>query len=310
LRDLPRLLETVETELAERNLYEFVCQAWPQVDPDPFVPGWHLEAICDHLAAVTAGRIRNLVINIPPRSAKSTIASVMWPAWVWIHKPAARWLCSSYAQNLAIRDSVKCRRLISSAWYQSRWGDRFRMMEDQNAKIQFDNSAGGYRLSTSVGGQVTGSGGDVLLCDDPHNVMAAESDVQRGEVLNWWDAAMSTRGNNPQTVARVIIAQRVHEEDLCGHVIAKGTYDHLCLPARYEPDHPYKSKTALGFVDPRTRDGELLDPGRFGDVEIERLMADLTPLRAAGQLQQRPAPRSGAIFQREWLTLVDAMPLE
>ena len=304
------LLETVETDLARRSLHEFVCQAWEHVDPDPFVDGVHIEAICSHLEAVDSGEIKNLVINIPPRHTKSLLVAVLWPAWRWIDHPETRWLFASYSHMLSIRDSVKCRRLLCSPWYQARWGESFRLMGDQNAKIRFDNSEGGYRIATSVGGIGTGEGGDRIVVDDPHNVTEVESEIQRESALTWWDAAMSTRGNNPKTVARVIVAQRVHEGDLCGHVLAKGGYEHLCLPAEYEPDHPFKRVTCIGFEDPRRVDGELLCPERFGSPEIARIKADLTPLRAAGQLQQRPAPREGAIFKAEWFRTVKALPVE
>lgn len=281
------------------------------MDPDPFSDGIHIRAICEHLEAVTRGEIRNLVINIPPRHSKSSVTAVLWPAWVWIDRPEMRWLCASYAASLSIRDALKMRRLVTSSWYRERWGDRFRLMADQNAKLRFDNNKGGYRLSTSVGGQVTGEGGDCLLVDDAHNVLAVESDVQRKEVLNWWDAAMSTRGNNPKTVAKVIIGQRVHEQDLCGHVLGRESYDHLCLPAEYEPDHPHRRVTSIGFVDPRTREGQLLCPDRFGPEEIAVLKAELgSPLRVAGQLQQRPAPREGAMFRSDWMIGVPAVPAE
>lgn len=271
--------------------------------------GIHVEAICAHLEAVSRGEIRNLVINVPPRHSKSSVASVLWPAWRWIHEPSTRFLCASYAHNLAIRDNVKMRRLLLSAWYQERWGDRFGMMADQNAKIRFDNTEGGYRIATSVGGQVTGEGGDCLLVDDAHNVLAAESDVQRQEVLDWWDAAMSTRGNNPKTVAKVIIGQRVHEGDLCGHVLTRPEYEHLCLPAEYEPDHPFRRVTSIGWEDPRRVEGELLCPDRFGPAEMDALKAALaSPLRVAGQLQQRPAPREGAMFKADWFHSTPAPP--
>ncbi|HEV8176915.1 MAG TPA: hypothetical protein VGP44_04435, partial [Gemmatimonadales bacterium] len=284
-------------------------QAWSIVDPDPFVDGIHIQAICEHLEAVDRGVIRNLVINVPPRHSKSLVTSVLWPCWRWIDHPETRWLCASYAHNLSIRDSVRTRRLLLSDWYQERWGHSFRLMADQNAKIRFDNDQGGYRIATSVGGQVTGEGGDRLVVDDPHNVLSAESDIQRKEVLTWWDAAMSTRGNNPKTVAKVIIAQRVHEEDLCGHVLQWENYDHLCLPAEYEPDHPHRRVTSIGFEDPRRREGELLCPDRFGPKEIEELKAALaSPLRVAGQLQQRPAPREGAMFKTSWFLGVPAPP--
>src|SRR5215472_6890803 len=117
-RPLPSLRH-LKAEKARRDFYEFVVQAWQVLEPDtPFVDGMHVRAICEHLQAVTEGRIRNLIINIPPGHAKSLLVAVFWPAWVWITHPETRWLFSSYREPLATRDSVKCRRLIESDWYQ------------------------------------------------------------------------------------------------------------------------------------------------------------------------------------------------
>jgi hypothetical protein len=136
-----------------------VIQAWHVVEPStPFVPGWHIDAIIDHLEAISYGHIRKLLINVPPRHMKSLLVSVFWPAWEWIRWPERRWLYSSYASTLSIRDSVKCRRLIESPWYQALWGERYALTSDQNTKGRFDNNKPGYRLSTSVGGAATGEG--------------------------------------------------------------------------------------------------------------------------------------------------------
>src|SRR5688572_24031655 len=176
----PSLVEEIDQEVARRSLREFICQAWPTVEPaTEFVPGWHLDAICDHLEAVTRGGLRNLVINIPPRHMKSLAVSVFWPCWEWITLPERRWLFSSYAASLSIRDSLKCRRLIESPWYRANWGDRFQLTSDQNAKQRFENNKSGYRLATSVGGTATGEGGDRIVVDDPHNVNEAESTLVR-----------------------------------------------------------------------------------------------------------------------------------
>src|SRR5438105_1968887 len=170
----PNLLVEIETERAVRSLREFVRQAWPIVEPStPFVAGFHIDAIIEHLEAITRGQIRNLIINVPPRHMKSLLVCVFWPAWEWIRYPERRWLYSSYAASLSIRDSVNCRRLIESPWYQQRWRDRFALTSDQNTKGRFDNNRSGYRLSTSVDGAATGEGGDRLVCDDPHNVQGA-----------------------------------------------------------------------------------------------------------------------------------------
>src|SRR5271168_4065422 len=201
----------IEREYATRSLREFVRQAWRVVEPStPFVPGWHIDAIIDHLEAVTRGDIRNLLINVPPRHMKSLLVSVFWPAWEWIQYPERRWLYSSYAAALSTRDSVMCRRLIESPWYRSRWGHVYSLTGDQNAKTRFDNSRSGYRLSTSVGGSVTGEGGDRIVCDDPHNVSDVASDATRKSAIDWWDIAMSTRVNDPKTSAMVIVMQRCH----------------------------------------------------------------------------------------------------
>jgi len=175
-RPRPTLLE-LQTEKARRRLHEFVCQAWPVLEPSTvFVGGIHVRAICDHLQAVTEGRIRDLIINIPLGHAKSLLTAVFWPACVWIDHPQTRWLFASYAASLSVRDSGKCRRLIESAWYRRRWGKRYQLMGDQNQKHRFENDRTGYRIATSVGGSATGERADVVVVDDPHSVDQAESD--------------------------------------------------------------------------------------------------------------------------------------
>jgi predicted phage terminase large subunit-like protein len=283
------------------------------MDPARFVPNWHIDAICEHLEAVAKGDIRRLLINIPPRHMKSLAVSVAFPAWVWAQDggkspltgPHVRFLFASYAQTLAIRDSVKCRRLIESPWYQQNWGGRFRLTDDQNTKIRFENDHQGMRLATSVDGALTGEGGDIIVVDDPHNVTEAESEAVREAALSWWDEAMSTRLNDPRTGAYIAIMQRVHERDLSGHILAREHEDwtHLCLPARYEPDHPH-----VYGRDHRKAPGELLWPERLGEPEVRKLEQSLGSYGAAGQLQQRPAPREGGMFKRRWFPIVPAAP--
>ena len=294
----PDLLINLERELAERSLYEFVRQAWHVIEPSTvFVPGWHIEVICGHLEAISLGQLRNLVINIPPRHMKSLLVSVFWPAWEWTRWPDRRWLYSSYASSLSIRDSVNCRRLLESPWYRARWGHMFRLTSDQNTKGRFDNSRSGYRLSISVGGATTGEGGDRIVCDDPHNVAEVESDTVRQGTINWFDVALSTRVNDPKTCAKVVVMQRCHQRDLSGHLLEQGGWEHLCLPAEYEG--PGRT-TSIGFVDPRTEIGELLWKDRFGPKEIEDAKRSLGSYGAAGQLQQRPSPAGGGVFKRHW----------
>lgn len=285
---------------------------WKYADPSKFIDNWHLHAISDHLEAVTRGEIKRLIINMPPRHSKSLQVAVFWPAWSWIHHPEQRFLFASYAQTLSTRDSLKCRRVIESPWYRKAWGRNYRLTTDQNTKTRFDNNRGGYRLATSVDGGLTGEGGDIIVVDDPHNVREADSEVKRRTTIAWWDEAMSTRLNDPKTGAYIIVMQRVHEGDLTGHILAREHSDwtHLCLPARYESDHVTPTRTPLDFTDPRVEDGEPLWPERYGHVQLSELERTLGSYGAAGQLQQRPAPRAGGMFKRQWFEIVEASPID
>lgn len=302
-----RELLDLEREKCERSLAFFVRQAWPIVDPSPYLHNWHIDAVCDHLEACGFALIRDLIINIPPRMAKSLLVSVMFPAWVWTRMPEKRFLCSSYAATLSRRDSVKCRRVIESPWYQNHWGDRFQLAGDQNAKDKYENTRAGHRIATSVGGVGTGEGGDIIIVDDPHNVKEMESDDQRNTAIDWWDHTMSTRGNDPRTVVRIVVMQRLHEKDLTGHLEARGGYERLVLPMAYAPARA--AQTSLGSPDPRTKEGELLFPSRFPAAEVAKLRSELGALEAAGQLDQLPAPETGHMINRSWWRFYDEAPL-
>ena len=287
-----------------RSLKEFTKRSWQTIEPGrDFHDNWHIDAISEHLQAVVEGKIRRLIINIPPRHMKSISVAVALPAWTWTIQPQKRFLFASYASSLSIRDSVKCRRLIDSPWYQQHFGQTFHLTGDQNQKQRFENDKTGYRIATSVDGALTGEGGDIIVIDDPHNVREAESSAVREGVLEWWDQAMQSRLNDPKTGAFVIIMQRVHEKDLTGHILANELgqeWDHLCLPARYEIGHPTPTVSSLGFNDPRTEEGELLWPERIDEPTLQNLERSLGSYASAGQLQQRPMPKGGGILRSEW----------
>ena len=322
-------LTGLQIEFMRREFRAFIPEAWKIVEPGaPFVGGRHIDAIADHLTFVSLGDISDLVINVPPRHSKSTIVAVMWPAWEWTWRPSVQWLFATYAQSLTIRDSVKCRRLIASPWYKHRWGNVFKLTGDQNQKQRFDNTANGYRLATSVGGTATGEGGDRIVVDDAHNMIEIESDVIREGVINWWRNAMSTRGNNPKTVGRVIVGQRGHHLDLPGYALSTGNWVHLNLPGYFEPTkrcrtyakksgserNPYTQPPAnvdrfsspleegeLIWQDWRTKERELLTPSRFGAAEMKKLAAELTERGFEAQIQQNPSEEQGNILKRtQW----------
>lgn len=291
----------------EESLYLFLKGAWRLMDSSMWRDSWAIEAVAEHLQAVVDGQIRRLLINIPPRMGKSSACSVALPAWTWAQShrsptsgPGVQFLHSSYANQLSLRDSVKCRRLIESPWYQARWGDRFRLTSDQNTKSRFSNDQGGERLISSVTAAVTGEGGSIIVIDDPNAADDVNSEVTLETAIDWWEGTMSTRLNDQNTGAFIIIQQRIAENDLTGHILEKEASDwvHLCLPMRYEPERSYI--TPIGWKDPRTEAGELLWPERFNDDTTARLEKRLGPYRAAGQLQQRPEPAGGGVIKRDW----------
>jgi predicted phage terminase large subunit-like protein len=294
-----------EAEGLSGELSAYIREAWHIVEPRrDYVHGWHIDAICEHLTACTRREIKNLIINIPPRHMKSLSVVVFWPTWTWTWAPGSQWLTASYAMELAVRDAVKSRRIIQSPWYQARWGHIFQLSGDQNRKMRYENDQGGHRIASGLKGKSLGEGGDYLIIDDPLKQSEADSDAARETSNDFWDQTMSTRGNDPDTVVKVIIMQRLHNDDLTGHVLEKARknemlhYEHLCLPAEYEP-RTYAS--AIDFEDPRDEPDALLWPERFSREALETLKAEIGSEReVAAQLQQRPAPEAGNIFQRTW----------
>lgn len=297
----------LERRRCERSLLYFARCAWPIIEPkSPYIHGRHVDAICLHLEAMTRGDVRDLVVNIPPRHMKSSLVAVLWPAWVWTFRPESRWLFASYAADLSTRDSMKRRRIIESSWYRTLWPG-VSLVSDLNLKTWFQNAATGYMLATSVGGRGTGEGGDVLVADDPNQASDAHSKTRRAEVVRWWDEEMSTRGNNPETFCRLVVQQRIHEEDLTGHLKSQRGWEHLCLPAEYETA---QAPTSIGWRDWRTEPGELLWPERFDADWIDRQKGILGAYAYAGQFQQRPAPADGGMIKRAWLKHWTATPGE
>lgn len=301
---------TVRAALADRRAQEqlaaeaaactasfrwFVESAWPVIEPvTAFVPGWHIDAVCAHLQAASRGEIRRLVINVPPRHMKTITVSVMWPAWSWTFAPHLRFLTASYGANLAERDAIRSRDLLRSAWYRERW-PLIELKSDVNRVNRYENAQTGYRVATSVGGEATGEGGDVIIIDDPHKLEEAMSEAARARVLDWHDGTLASRFNDPKTGVEVVVMQRLHEHDLSGHLLERDGYTHLCLPARYEPRHPF-----VWPDDPRTRDGELLWSAHIPEPELARIEQTMGSFRAAGQLQQRPAAAEGELLKRAW----------
>jgi predicted phage terminase large subunit-like protein len=302
-------LQTIRTEKAERHFREFVKQGWHVVEPDrELVPGFYVDAICDHVQAVFEGDIKRLVITLPPGFLKSTIVSVLFPAWMWIARPSFRFLTTSHEADLAMRDAVRSRRVMMSEWYQDRWGGLFSMTTDQNVKTRYENDHTGHRISLGTGSGITGKRGDLILCDDPHDAEDAHSTVQLEGTVRWWNETVPSRLNDPKNGAKIVIQQRIHVNDLAGVVIDQG-YEHLNLPMEYDPDHR-GTVTSIGWSDPRTQPGELLDPVRYGPPEIAEKRMELGTRGYEAQYQQRPASAEGGILKRPWFETYTNRPYD
>ena len=247
---------SIEAEAARRSLHEFVRQAWSVLEPGvDFVDGWHLDAICLHLQAVSGydckgnalplgKRIRKLIINVPFRSSKSVLTSVCWCPWEWITAPWTQWLFLSHSEELVLKHAADRRRLIESDWYQSNWGPKspwgrlhpdktFTFRKEETALGRYSNSRNGYCISRPMTG-VTGFGANRCVIDDGNDAQRAESDAMRNQVNSTFDNSIISRQNNFNTDAFVCIQQRTHEDDLSGHLLAKGGWEHLCIPKEYD----------------------------------------------------------------------------
>ena len=302
---LPSEIE-LDRAIAAQSFAGFVRAAWHVLEPSSELKwGWSLDAICEHLEAVTRGEILRLLMNVPPGCMKSLLTGVLWPSWEWGPKglPGMRYLGTAHKQDLAVRDNLKCRRLIQSDWYQQRWP--LKLTGDQNAKTKFENDHTGFREAMAFT-SMTGSRGDRVVLDDPLSVDHANSDADLRAAELTFTEALPTRVNNDES-AIVVIMQRLHEKDTSGIILKRDLgYVHLCLPMRFEAER--KCVTSIGFEDPRTYDGELLFPERFPEATVKALEKTMGSYASAGQLQQRPAPREGGMFKRAWFPVVRAIP--
>jgi predicted phage terminase large subunit-like protein len=319
VREVHSLGPQYEASELEKSLYEYVKAVWPLVEPlQPFVENWHIELMCRKLELIYHGKCKRAIFNVPPGTAKSLIINVFFPTWAWAKNARLRFMCASFSHSLTMRDNVKARDIVESPWYQERWA--VRLAEDQNAKGRYNTEQKGWRIATSVNGVGMGEHPDFILIDDPISATQAESDTERTAANDWFDRTISQRlGRNP---AIIVIMQRLHKDDLSGHLLKRGGWDHVRWPMRFEkctcpPDAQERNRCVLhkadpdwqpDALDPRTEQGELLIPALFNETQVRQRELDLGPYGAAGQLQQRPAPEGGGLFKREWFKFVDLAP--
>ena len=290
--------------LAREDLGFFAIRAFRELYDEPYLHNWHITAIAWQLYCLILGHTTRLIITMPPRTMKSFLASVCLPAWILGRNPGEKIICASYAQPLSSDFAFQMRRLMQTEWYRQVFPNTH--IDPKKLGLEeIRTTRGGYRLSTSVGGSLTGRGGNFVIIDDPIKAADAHSEVARENAMSWYRGTVASRLNNPKKGRIALVAQRLHMEDLPGQLSAMGGWDHLDLPlVAWEQQEIVLGPKAIATREP----GNILHEDRFGEVEIARLRTEMGERDFEAQYNQRPLPPGGALFKLEWLQRFDQAP--
>ncbi len=271
---------------------------------DSFKPNWHIEAIRWQLERIRAGDNTRLIVTMPPRYLKSITISVAWVAWMLGREPSKKFICISYSADLAKKHANDCRAIMLTPWYQRAFPNT-RIPRGGGGEMDFRTTKGGGRMSTSVGGTLTGRGGDIIVIDDPIKPDEAMSETTRNSVLNWYSNTLLSRLNDKKTGAIILVMQRLHEEDLAGHLLEQGGCCHLSLPAIAENDEEIEISRNRTY---RRKPGEALHASREPVERLEELKRAMGSGLFSAQYQQAPVPAEGLYVKRNWLMRYDVVP--
>jgi predicted phage terminase large subunit-like protein len=299
----PRVIEAI----LRMDFYSFVQAVFPLVSPNgPMMKNWHLEAIAYALTRVLNGELRRLIITVPPRSLKSICASVAFPAFALGHNPCLRFICASYAENLAFAHARGCRDVMRSALYQ-RLFPHTKIVAGRDSQQEFATTEGGNRLSTSVGGTLTGRGGNFVIIDDPMKAQDTFSDSARETVREWFSNTLLSRLDNKVEDAIVLVMQRLHIDDLAGHLLDQGGWTHLNLPAIAETE--LEIPVGPGRVH-RRKPGDILHPEREPKSVLDEAKSEMGSMSFAAQYQQEPVAEDGNLVRWSWFHFFDDPPYQ
>ncbi len=285
--------------ILRRDFTSFIERSFYELNPQtPLLLGPHIEVIATKLEACRLGRIRRLIINLPPRHLKSHCASIAFVAWYLGHHPAGHAICASYGQDLADKLARDCRTIMMSAWYKQLFTTR---LADRIAVHDFMTTDLGTRMSTSVGGVLTGRGADLILIDDALKPDEALSESRRKSVNEWFDNTLLSRLNDKTRGCIILIMQRLHQEDLVGHVLEQEPWEVLSFPAIAEQDETFVIESPLGRRSFSRRSGEALHPERETLQTLARIRERMGDYNFSSQYQQNPIPLGGAMVKTDWL---------
>lgn len=292
--------------ILRRDLATFIAQCFGTLEPGtPYLDNWHIHAIAYQLTRVWRGECKRLIINVPPRSAKSICVTIAFTAWVMGHDPRKRIMAISYANELSLTHAAGFRSVVGSDWYGGLF-PQFTITANRSQEIR--TSQQGYRFAGSVGGAVLGRGADLIVIDDPiSGLEAATSAAARRRVQEFYDGTLYSRLNDRLNGAIIIVMQRLHEDDLVGHVREKEDWDVLSIPAIAPEDACYRIGDGVEAFYQR-RAGEVLHPGRDTLAWLEAARRNLGSLNFSAQYQQNPLPAEGQLIKRDWLQHYDELP--
>lgn len=301
--------EVLQAELYRRSFYEFSKDCFKELhNGQEWTDNWHIELICERLQREAKRivnrekRVKHLLINVPPRTLKSELVNVFFSVYCWILDPSIQFISSSYSASLSISLSTQARRLIESDWFKAHFPN-IGISKDENTKSKYTTPEGGLRYSTSTGGTVTGMGGDIIVIDDPQNPQLARSETERNNANMFFDETLRSRLNDPDKGVFIIIMQRLHENDLTGHLLdlEPENWEHICLPA--ELSYNIKpSNLSEHYID------GLLFPQRLSRTTLDGFKLGLGSYGYSGQYSQKPSPDEGGILKRDWFNVVKEIP--
>ena len=295
--------EALYYSILRNDLYAFMQKAFYEIDnSQPFKGNWHLELICDTLQQCLDGKNKRLIINIPPRNLKSHIVSISFPAYILGHSPSERIICASYAQPLANDLSRKTRQLMETDFYKQVFKTR---LGDKNTENMFETTYNGYRFATSVDGSLTGFGGNWIILDDPIKADDAQSEVKRNNVNNWYDNTLISRLNDKVNGVIIVVMQRLHIDDLTGHLLKQNGWDLLSLPAIAEKDETFRLLN--GNIVGR-KVGEALNPTLEPLEILDKQRKLMSNYNFSAQYQQNPIPAKGNVINFDDLRFFDSLP--
>lgn len=298
-------IQKLKAELCKRDFFYFVQEFWSVIIPEEPVYNWHIQYLCEELqkmvelVAQRKEKEYDLIINIPPGTSKSTIATVMLPAWAWTIDPRIRSLTASYSASLSTDHAIKSRDIIRSDKYKLYFPD-LEIKKDQDNKTHYKNDFGGERYATSVTGTVTGFHAHLIIVDDPLNPKGASSDVERESANNFMDVTLSTRKVSKSITPTILVMQRLHELDCTGNWLEKKgkKLKHICLPGEISKD------VKPEYLRENYING-LLDTKRLTRNDLEELKINLGSYGFAGQIMQTPTPLDGGIWKQNIIPIDD-----